>query len=44
MPIIWFITGVLLIILVIFIILNFMNKTPERTDELKGDVEIYEFA
>ncbi len=44
MPIIWFITGVLLIILIIFIILNFMNKTPERTDELKGDVEIYEFA
>ena len=44
MPIVWFITGVLLIILIIFIILNFMNKTPERTDELKGDVEIYEFA
>ena len=44
MPIIWFITGVLLIILIIFIILNFINKTPERTDELKGDVEIYEFA
>ena len=44
MPIVWFITGVLLIILIIFIILNFMNKTPERTDELKGDVTIYEFA
>ncbi|MBR5370569.1 MAG: helix-turn-helix domain-containing protein [Bacilli bacterium] len=44
MPIVWFITGVLLIILIIFIILNFMNKTPERTDELKGDVTVYEFA
>lgn len=44
MPIIYFITGVLLIILIIFIILNLIHKAPERTNELKGDVEIYEFA
>jgi len=44
MPIIYFITGVLIIVLIIFLILNFIHKPPERTDELKGDVEIYEFA
>lgn len=44
MPIIYFITGVLIIILIVFLILNFIHKPPERTDELKGDVEIYEFA
>ena len=44
MPIIYFITGVLLIVLIIFIILNLIHKAPERTNELKGDVEIYEFA
>ena len=44
MPIIYFITGVLIIILIIFLILNSIHKTPERTDELKGDVNTYEFA
>ena len=44
MPIVYFITGVLIIILIVFLILNFIHKPPERTDELKGDVEIYEFA
>jgi cytoskeletal protein RodZ len=44
MPLIYFITGVLLIVLIIFLILNFIHKPPERTDELKGDVDIYEFA
>ena len=44
MPIVYFITGVLLIILIIFIILNFIHRQPERTDELKGDETIYEFA
>ncbi|MBR3145928.1 MAG: helix-turn-helix domain-containing protein [Bacilli bacterium] len=45
MPIVWFITGILIIILVIYIILNSINKVPERTEELKvkGD-EIYELA
>lgn len=44
MPIVYFITAVLIIVLIIFIILNSIHKAPERTDELKGDVEIYEFA
>ena len=44
MPIIYFITGVLLIVLIIYLILNFIHKPAERTDELKGDVDIYEFA
>ena len=44
MPIVYFITGVLLIILIIFIILNFIHRPPERSDELKGDETIYEFA
>ena len=45
MPIIYFITGVLLIVLIIFVILNFIHKPPERTDELKGrGDEIYELA
>ena len=44
MPIIYFITGVLIIILIVFLILNFIHKPPERTDELKGDVDVYEFA
>ena len=45
MPIVWFITGILIILLVIYIILNSINKVPERTEELKvkGD-EIYELA
>ena len=45
MPIVWFITGILIIILVIYIILNSINKVPERTEELKvkGD-EIYELT
>ena len=44
MPIIYFITGVLIIILIVFLILNFIHKPPERTNELKGDVDVYEFA
>jgi len=44
MPLIYIITGILLIILIVYLILNFIHKQPERTDELKGDVEIYEFA
>lgn len=45
MPIVYFITGVLLIVLIIFIILNFINKEPKRTNELKSEgVEIYELA
>ena len=44
MPTIYFITGVLIIILIVFLILNFIHKPPERTDELKGDVDVYEFA
>ncbi len=45
MPIVWFITGVLMIILIVFIILNIVQKEPERTDELKGrGDEIYELA
>ena len=39
------ITGVLIIILIVYIILNSIQKAPERTDELKGrGVEIHEFA
>ena len=45
MPIIYVITGVLIIILIVYIILNSIQKAPERTDELKGrGVEIHEFA
>ena len=44
MPIIYFITGVLIIVLIVFLILNFIHKPPERTDELKGDEIVYEFA
>ena len=45
MPIIYVITGVLIIILIVYIILNSKQKAPERTDELKGrGVEIHEFA
>lgn len=45
MPIIYFITGVLIIIIIIYLILNNIHKIPERTEELKvkGD-EIYELA
>ncbi len=44
-PIICFITGVLIIILIIYLILNHINKVPERTEELRGKgVEIYELA
>lgn len=45
MPIIYFITGVLIIILIVFLILSFVRKTPERVNELnRGDEIIYEFA
>ena len=45
MPIIYVITGVLIIILIVYIILNSIQKAPERTDELKGrGDEIYELA
>lgn len=44
MPIIYFITGVLIIVLIVYLILNSIHKPPERTDELKGDELIYELA
>ena len=44
MPLLYVITGILLIVLIVYLILNFIHKAPERTDELKGDVDIYEFA
>lgn len=43
MPIVYFITGVLIIVLILFLILTNINKPPKRIDELKG-VEIYELA
>lgn len=44
MPIIYFITGLLILLLVIFLIVSNVHKPPERTDELKGDEITYEFA
>lgn len=46
-PIIYFILGIVLILLIVYIIVNNISKTPERVDELKnirGDEIIYEFA
>lgn len=46
MPIVYVITAILVIVLVIYLILNNINKVPKRTDELKviGEEMIYEFA
>ena len=46
-PIIYFVLGVLLLFLIVYIIVNNISKTPERIDELKsikGDEIVYEFA
>lgn len=46
MPIVYVITAILVIVLVVYLILNNINKVPKRTDELKviGEEMIYEFA
>jgi cytoskeletal protein RodZ len=42
-PIIYFILGILVLLLILYIIISNVSKPPKRTDELKGD-EIYELA
>ena len=46
-PIIYFILGILVLFLIVYVIVSNVSKTPERIDELKsikGDEIIYEFA
>lgn len=43
-PIVYFVLGIIILFLIVYVIINSISKPPERTDELKGDVEIYEFA
>ena len=44
-PIIYFVLGVIILFLIVYVIVNNISKPPERTDELKGrGDEIYELA
>lgn len=41
-PLVYFLVGVLVLSVIIYIVVSSINKKPERTDELKRRIEVYE--
>ena len=43
-PLVYFLVGVLILSVIIYIVVSSINKKPERTDELKRRIEVYEYT